>query len=36
MLIFEIKKNEIVKNRYKIEILLKKRIYYNKSQYFIK
>ena len=36
MFIFEIKKNDIVKNRYEIELLFKKRIYYNKIQYFIK
>ena len=36
MFIFEIKENDVIKNRYEIEILFKKRTYYNKFQYFVK
>ena len=36
MFTFEIKENDVVKNRYKIEILFEKRIHYKKFQYFIK
>ena len=36
MFTFEIKENDIIKNRYEIEVLFKKQIHYNKPQYLIK
>ena len=32
----EIKENNIIKDHYEIEVLFKRRMHYNKFQYFIK